>query len=78
MHHGKFTGNAPDSISLNEVRLNPIQAGLLSCGPIANKLGLAVQKDISQHCANQSGYIMTASLDRKDHSSTYLISIQFR
>ena len=37
---------------------------------------LAVWKDISQHCVNQSGYIMTASLDGKDHLVTnYLISI---
>ena len=40
---------------------------------------LAVQKDISQHCVNQSGYIMTLSLDEKDHLFIdYLISRQFR
>ena len=40
---------------------------------------LAVWKDISQHCVNQSGYVMTASSDGKYHLFTdYLISIQFQ
>ena len=40
---------------------------------------LAVRKNILQHCVNQSDYIMTASLDGKDHLFTdYLISTQFR
>ena len=42
------------------------------------QMELAIQKDISQHCVNQSGYIMTASLDGGDYLFTdYLISIQF-
>ena len=41
-------------------------------------LFLAVQRNILHHCFSQSGYIMTVSLDRKDHLFTdYLISIQF-
>ena len=32
-------------------------------------------KDISQHCVNQSGYIMTASLDGKDHLFTDYLKV---
>ena len=39
---------------------------------------LAVQENILQHCVNQSGYTMTASLNGKDHLfNDNLISIQF-
>ena len=39
---------------------------------------LVERRNILQHCVSQSGYIMTASLDGKDHLFTdYLISIQF-
>ena len=39
---------------------------------------LAEQKNILHHCFDQSGYMMTASLDGKDYLGTdYLISILF-
>ena len=45
---------------------------------IGTTLVLAVRKDISQHCVNQSVYIITASLDGKDNLFTdYLLIILF-
>ena len=85
--------NTDDLISFNNKRFNDLQKSEIA--QISGKiytlkfmfeklyvykyLILAAWKDISQHCDNQSGYIMTVSLDAKDHLLTdYLISIQFR